>query len=424
MGNDLKTALVRQEFFDSAWWGNLENLEGFSTPEANLREAQIACLKNSSNVHTEEANAMLMKFRTAMEQLNPEVQHQQTVVAIEQSIDKALLKLLNAGLAGHKDNMTMTHLSGKNTEEQARRITNNISMASTLLQKLTAQLGQQISVADLQTFATTMRNAYSLIDPNGGRQWDYTKAKAAAAEDLVTMLINGMPEYQAFTTGAWEDARGKQLIEDNFVIPTSELTKSLGGGLTLTMKIKSDSGSTQYRTRTIHNLQELTTISVPIQLSDELYEHLQKIKAFSIQVKSGLGGKFDKNTLKDTRGIGQGLLNTSNDNQRNKVSLNEVGGLPGLENLIGDMQKAPDYFNIGARSKTIRALANYQLSTHILNTMLRANEIYYTIYGFTTAAEWMEQSKQFVQFASPISFDHDVLNEKRALMFALESANM
>jgi len=68
-----------------------------------------------------------------------------------------------------------------------------------------------------------MQEAYEAIEPEG-RNWDYTKLKAAEAEELVTMMINAMPEYQAFTTGAWMDSKGKQLIEDNFVFPKSVMT--------------------------------------------------------------------------------------------------------------------------------------------------------------------------------------------------------
>lgn len=420
MANDLKSTLLIDSIQDTAWWGRYDFLDDYSAPPATaaiLRQAQIKCLKNTTNVNTQAANTMLFKLRTAMDKLNPEVQHQDTVVAIEQAIDAALVKLLNAGLAAHRDNMTQTHLSGKNTAEQARRKANNIRMASTLLTKLTSELGQQVSPADLAAFQSAMQEAYEAIEPEG-RNWDYTKLKAAEAEELVTMMINAMPEYQAFTTGAWMDSKGKQLIEDNFVFPKSVMTMQLPMGITLQAKISED----KYETRTINKLQDLQEISVPIKLSDELYDELKKLKLFSVQVKSGLGGSFNKKTGVDTRGIGQGLLNTLPSNMRNQVSIGEIGGLNGVDAAVGLYKSEPQWFKDGGVSSTVNAIANANLSKNIALTNLKANEVYFTIYGFVTAAEWMEQSNQYVKFASPIRWTPDILEQKRALMFALEKA--
>lgn len=403
---DFRSTLILSKLQQKVWWGGY-NFDGIADPSMQAIQAlqiqQLAAHEQQSRMQCQEAN----RFLNDLKQVDPNSLRQQVTNAVDKSIGAKLVELLNAGLA--KSTASTRLYRGWNNVKALSAMETNLRAVDSLLTEVMTGLGMLNPVNFYANFGAethaidkivqALRQAYQLL--GSGNFYQYVQMKAAIAEEIAAQVISSHPDYTAVVTGDWMDQKGQQLIEDILVF--KDINATFGGeGLTIRMEING-----QWETGKVKTVKDLIEIEGRVELSDEAYDAIKKIKAFAVQSKSGI----DQNILTKAK--------------RNSISLAQIGGVGSVQGIVGiyneDMARDDARWfkpSDAQNSKSLNAWANYQLSKNIMNTMLAENEVYFTEFGFMTASQWLEQTKKYIMFAEPVkNLTSDFMSRARALTF-------
>lgn len=401
MANDLKAGLLISQLQQDAWWGAYDFLDSLESPDSiaihNMQINKLSMYELSARQKCKEAN----KFLSALKMLNIEGLMKEVENAEDEAIGKALMELANAALINRQNRNSIIKGRGEKGRfiVDSGQISKNLEELERIMRSASSGLGRGISEEKLTYLKEKLLYAYSNMF---GERYKYIQTKASLAEDLATELISSDERYIAVATGEWTDRLGQQLIEDVFAFKRGTSFASVGG---INLRVTINGETTR---RNVQSVDELIEISGKIQLdSDKDYQNLIKIKAFSAQVKSGI----EQNILTNAK--------------RNAITLTQVGGLGDAQPVYHlyqqDLKQKDVWFKPTSEqnSKSLEAIANYQLSKYIASTALTRNEVYFTDKGFITASQWLEERKRYIRFSDPVSSLYTgMMATKRAITFA------
>lgn len=356
------------------FYGRYEVLNSYNQALSNnaLQKLQLTRLKTmeKSNNRFALLNSYLANAKNMLQQELSELP-----AAVQESVPKRIMKILNSGLQGNIDKM------------QASNEQQNLNFIA-LEQELQSLLG----VGGKPLAASIVENLQRrFADLNSGYK-TYIQNKAYQAEQVAVQLIAQDKNFIPLLTGQMVDKSGKQLIQDVVVFEKNIL------GAPLNQKAYFD--DKQYNFPTIRNF--LTQIKKlkpeTIRLTDEMQGALRAASAFALQSKSGLS---------------QHILTSA---ERNNISLQELGGfIP--NQLLTLYNEASNVFK-NQSSATLAGWANYTLSKGIALTALRKNEVYYTVDGFVTTSQWMSLHNYLLKFTTQkMKLSTAFLTEKRPINF-------
>ena len=382
------------------FWGAFDSLDNTKQPDASeylkLQINGLQILEASSS----------QKYQVANQFLKQAQQKMSNATSIEEAIynqaEQKILELLNAGLKGSQANPYKQAVS-KTQEgvqgEIAKVIRELIEALDTI--KVSPQLTQQM--------VSLLNQRLQTFDWQSPTPHTYIQEKADAFEQLMAERLNQYTGLKSIVTGGWTDQlSGKQLIEDVFAFSEEDMTIPFENGV-LTYSIKTSEGIADKSAGSIFDfLNQLESVNgtvLSVQLSNELYEALQKGAALTGQAKSGLAG--------------QNILTNA---KRNALSLEEVEFDPMLlwELYQADLESRTEYFKPQTQqdSATLEAITNYCLSKNIAKTALARNQVYLTADGFVTASQWMQQYQRYLIFTPGIrSVSGDFLTRSRPYYF-------
>ena len=382
------------------FWGLYDPLDKVETPTVNLfLQTQIAKLKA---LEQGKKYTAVNKFLQQTQQLFEN--HEATAEEkIGDEVYSRIIEILNAGLRGSSIN-PYKGLKGSEIERQQQ--------VSQKIKELLSDLTLLLQQANVNTTLST--NIVSMLEKRLRTfNWkttshSYIMEKADLVEALMADKMNQNPALRAIVTGSWIDLSGKQLIEDTFAFSKESISIPFEMGK-LNFTIKTDAGDFSGEAYSIKDfldqLDALNSTSFKVQLSDELYEALKTGSIIAGQAKSGQHG--------------QAILNK---NQRNSLSLSEVGFNPMLlwDLYQIDKETKTQFFKPenAQYSATLSALCNYCLSKNIALTALKENQLYLTAEGFVTASQWMERTGSYLIFEPDITtISGDFLTKKRKYVF-------
>ena len=397
MNNDLFQGLMdtsilsqkcqKKQFWDSKTSGNkYSQLNTCTIPDkiAIINE-QIRQLKllQENNIRYENVEKFLEKLNKNTDNILNSVS-----TYVTQDIYGYVLSLMNSGLRGSSNNPY--HLAKSSADEAGfyqddilntlKELLNKLNIDGSLSLDMINTLGQRLKVSENEFWNV--------------QSWDYVIKKANEGEQLAAELIRQNSDLNAIVTGKWIDSAGKQLIEDVMAFSKSNYQENFSQGLTFYTRIDNNSAWIPQTAMNINELLNKSNSSIAIKLSNELYDKLRELSSFNTQVKT----------------TGDKRLALLNQNVRNSLLWENYATTKELTLLTElykeDLDTPWNWFKKPKEqySEALIALTNFALSTNIQKTNLKANELYYTSKGFTTAATWIEQTGRYLVFKPPVSY--------------------